>query len=882
MQRFKIVAIAQVHNEIRRGNLERFFKHLKPLVDEIIIYDDASTDGSYEYAVRNATRVLRGTQNNFQLERAHRQTLLETALTYSPDAILWLDADEVLTHNASEELQSLCRLMMERNVDGISLHELNLWRNRTWRRTDSAYDDGWFVRLWRAHPDLRFENGKIGLHQQLYPETIKTIERSEKLGVLHYGFSSDEELAYKYLNYRRHGQRGWLLHRFIDETKLTTVRVDQSLFPPDLRADDPQPNPRSLGEWHALLTQYRETLLKPSVSVISMIYKSTKWLQFCYEQVLRYTDFRDKEFLFIANDPTDEVLSYLERHYIPHVVFRTTPEQKQEWYINNVYRGYNFGAQQARGDYLLFINSDMAFTPNWVEQLLSGIDGKNCIASRLVESGKLASGAHAISKNFGQELEQYDEQAFQKYANTIRQSGVIEGGLYMPLLIKRQDLLDVGGYPEGNVTPDSDPFHPTIAKKGEPLISGDTSMIQKITARGIHHQTSNSSIVYHFQEGEKDDPLTTDKTQEIKVVVVNDYLTGRNGERTMWDFLLEGLPGVAGVDKRVIGEGEHFEQRARIYIRKHYPNVRIIIQNATFMDLVDPSLFTIAILQDDLRRMGTPSTQQEKNLARANVLVTNSLLTASSYPEYTFEIISLGVDERLFSPRDAASLRTELGLPSGDIGIFVGSLSATKGWSEVRSMIERRTDIHWIVVSKYDETYGAPNVTMYKQIDQTLLAKLLNAADFFILGSPVETQCLAAIEACLCDIPILMHLTGIFADFSEAERAGLGRFSTSLNDQLDTLLQNRSTFHPRDVILQRGLTVEGMVRRWHQLLLSEIIFIDQRLAIEQTTPFRQRLSARMNHLYQETRLHILNLAKKILKPLLPKALADKLYRIVYH
>ena len=41
----------------------------------------------------------------FANERSHKQRLLDEALL-SPDFILWLDADEVLTANAADYLQS--------------------------------------------------------------------------------------------------------------------------------------------------------------------------------------------------------------------------------------------------------------------------------------------------------------------------------------------------------------------------------------------------------------------------------------------------------------------------------------------------------------------------------------------------------------------------------------------------------------------------------------------------------------------------------------------------------------------------------------------------------------------------------------------------------
>ena len=479
MKKYKIVAIAQIYNELRKGNLERFVKYVTPVVDALVVYDDASTDGSFEYVKRHTPHVIRGSKNDFINERVHRQQLLSEALKLKPDFILWLDADEVLTAGAKEELQEIAHECIQKNLDGISLHEINLWRSSSWQRIDNLYNDGWFVRLWRVTPQLAYTSTQSGLHQQMYPDTIQKIEKTDKLSVIHYGFASDESIIYKYLTYQKHGQTGWPLQRLIDEKTLELVRVGKDIFPPSLYKEDRGPASRSLQEWYALLETKKEEVLQPRISVVCLIYKSTKWLQFVYDQVLRHTDLQDKEFFFVANDANENVRNYLKDHYIPRYIFDNTEEQRKEWYINNVYRAWNFGAKMAKGDYVLFINSDMAFSPNWVENLFEKIDDTNCVASRLVESGKMPSGKHGISKNFGQLLEEYDEQGFLKYAESIREKRVIDGGLFMPLMIKREDFLKVDGYPEGNVVPGSDPFTPTIAKQGEPITSGDVILMEK-------------------------------------------------------------------------------------------------------------------------------------------------------------------------------------------------------------------------------------------------------------------------------------------------------------------------------------------------------------------------------------------------------------------
>src|SRR5882762_6475906 len=99
-KRYKIIAICQIYNEIEKGNLERFVTYIKPLCDALIVYDDGSTDGSYEYMKTVTQYVIRGAKNNFSEEKKHKQLLLDKALSLHPDFIFYLDADEVLSAHA--------------------------------------------------------------------------------------------------------------------------------------------------------------------------------------------------------------------------------------------------------------------------------------------------------------------------------------------------------------------------------------------------------------------------------------------------------------------------------------------------------------------------------------------------------------------------------------------------------------------------------------------------------------------------------------------------------------------------------------------------------------------------------------------------------------
>ncbi len=820
---YKIICICQVYNEIEKGNLKRFFEYTKPLVNDIIIYDDGSTDGSFEYALDQTPYVIRGAKNSFKDEISHRQMMLEKAKALKADFILWLDADEVLSNSTKAKLQELCNFCVSNNYDGIALHELNIWRSSTWRRIDSLFDDGWFNRIWRVTPELSFGEIKQGLHQDLFPPTIKKVYQTDKISVLHYGFSNELNLSFKYLTYRKHGQKGYeMLDRLISEEKLKLEKIPNELFPDGLWKDqEAKPTPLEFFESLAYVYKHEQIVYRPKYSIACLIYKSTDWLKFAYDQVLKNTDLSDKEFFFVANDADEDVLKYLKDNYIPHYILNNIAEQRKEWYINNVYRGYNYAAQKAKGDFIIFINSDMAFTPNWLDNLIRSYNGSNCVASRLVESGKLEVGDNGIEKDFGKKINEFKEEEFLKYAQIVKDDKTINNGLYMPLLVRKDQFIKIGGYPEGNIKKNTkDIFNPEIAKQGEELISGDKILIKKLASIGVKHHTAFGSIVYHFQCGEKDDVREIDNNQElINIAICNDLVTGTMGEKVLWDYMIENLPGAYGIDKRITGE-ENYEENARRYITTDHINTKIVIQNATFIGPIAKDIHTIAFLQDDLRSMGRQSCQQELNLKLANKIVTNSFQTASVYRDYPCEIIPVGLDSELFQPKDKNLLRKKHKLSNKKTGIFVGDFSEVKGWSKVKSCIEKHDEIQWILVTKKEEDYKRNNARVYSRIDQYLLSELLNCADFFIIGSPVETQCLAAIEACLCDVPVIMHNVGLFKDLSVQEKAKVGIICDNFNKAIDEISTKK--FFPRNIMINRKLTVKDSMEKWNKLLSDSI------------------------------------------------------------
>lgn len=846
----KVVGFLQVYNEIRKGNLHRFLSHIFNHVDQLVVYDNGSTDGTYEELLKRTPYIIRDSSNNFCRELIKKQKLLDLALSLNPEFILWLDCDEVLAKGV--DIQVLCSKAIELDVDGIGLPEINLWLSEGWHRVDNLYDKGMYVRLWRikAGIDIYFPEEE-GLHKVQYPKGIDKVVNVLDCPVLHYGFADYNNLAHKYFIYRHYGQRGYNLLRILMEDgdptqlcKLTTenppvfetlrtLPVELSMFPDDLvPVDMSKPGIHTFEEQMVKIYKYKDLVYKPNVSFICLIYKSVKWLKFVYSQFLKYTDISSGEFFFVANDPTPEVENYLQVNHIPHYIYRNTPEQREEFYINNVYRAYNYGASKANGDYIVFLNSDMAFSPDWFNKLFVKLKPDNCVTSRLVESGRWKSGTWGIEKNFGVDSNSYLEQDFLNFAMEVESPNtVIDGGLFMPLLIRKSDFVGVGGYPEGNVVPNTDIYNPTIAKKGEVCISGDVILMDKLSKFGVKHQTVFDSIVYHFQQGEMSDCQERDgiSRQNCNILVCNDYITGRNQEKVLWGQLVESQKGLTGIDLDLLGVEYKtgWENKMREYIYQNYTSWSFIFQNASFMEFLDNKKVgkTLTYLQDNFVKLGYDTTIQTETLNKSDHIIANSVSIASWYPEYDIDIIPIGVDEKLFRPQNKVLLRFKHNLPlTNRIGIFVGSFNKIKGIDMLQQVIERNPQIYWILVSKdTDKPEFKYRGQVYNRIGQDLLSELYAASDFYLNTSHEESQCLAAIEAGLCDIPLIMRNVGFLVDFPEVYKEKIW-IDLDYVDSINNISLEK--YSPRPVLLAVGYDLSTNLKLWYRKFCDIQLKID--------------------------------------------------------
>lgn len=248
--------------------------------------------------------------------------------------------------------------------------------------------------------------------------------------------------------------------------------------------------------------------MKKNIEIISLIFKSTLYLQHIASELL--SDVNKVEgwevgLKIIANDPTQNVINFIKSGVIDRRVKIDIYNDKNpyEYYLNRVYRCYNYGGKISEYDNICFVNSDFVFSKNWLFNLLKYHDGINIPCSRLIESGKMLSGKHGMGFNLGKTLLEFNRELWKHFSEKVllEENVYKSGGLYMPCVFEKERFIESGMYPEGNI------YDNGIGTLGNLIKASDDYYFHDILEKkyGMKHITAFDSLVYHLQEGEKDE-----------------------------------------------------------------------------------------------------------------------------------------------------------------------------------------------------------------------------------------------------------------------------------------------------------------------------------------------------------------------------------------
>jgi glycosyltransferase involved in cell wall biosynthesis len=148
------------------------------------------------------------------------------------------------------------------------------------------------------------------------------------------------------------------------------------------------------------------------------------------------------------------------------------------------------------------------------------------------------------------------------------------------------------------------------------------------------------------------------------------------------------------------------------------------------------------------------------------------------------DIIWNGVDTGVFTagdPADKVRSREALGISSSSfVVLFVGRFVEAKGLAVLQRLVERMPDVIWLFAGwgPIDpETWGAPNVRVFRSVSGRTLVPLYHAADLLALPSRGEGLPLVVQEAMACGLPVLVD-----AETVNAIQAPLGVFHCAVGD----------------------------------------------------------------------------------------------------
>ena len=112
------------------------------------------------------------------------------------------------------------------------------------------------------------------------------------------------------------------------------------------------------------------------------------------------------------------------------------------------YMIWNEASKHARGEYLVFSNSDVLMGPDWDVYMVTGCEYNSIVTGYLVEPGNIGVASVNIHKDFGRSPQSFKRGEFERFAANERVLSLKEErGWYMPCCVRKDWFLSTGGFP---------------------------------------------------------------------------------------------------------------------------------------------------------------------------------------------------------------------------------------------------------------------------------------------------------------------------------------------------------------------------------------------------------------------------------------------------
>jgi glycosyltransferase involved in cell wall biosynthesis len=210
----KLVAILRIKDQIQ--TIDECMQKLSSIVDEILVVDNGSTDGTFE-RYKNYPKIIKIFKTEGYDEGRDKILLLEESKKLNPDWIMWLDADEIFEKHFNREVADE---YMNSSYDRIMFRMCNFWLGKE----RCIYDGQYYLynlhpqrSMWRNLPEAYFKD------QKLHNGDIRGIKGPTHLSpyrVKHYGYIDRDKMQEKLDRYLKEDTSGTRDYRKFNDPNL--------------------------------------------------------------------------------------------------------------------------------------------------------------------------------------------------------------------------------------------------------------------------------------------------------------------------------------------------------------------------------------------------------------------------------------------------------------------------------------------------------------------------------------------------------------------------------------------------------------------------------------------------------------------------------------